>query len=256
MRAMDDPLQEGKERLQAEREARDQERLAADSRRKRGIGLFAAGGTIAVVAVVALILLGGSGDDRAPAPQAKGLIAGIPQAGTVLGDPDAPVTVVEFVDLQCPFCRDYSLEALPGVIKRYVRTGKVKLDLRVLSFLGPDSEAAGRLAYGASRQNRLWQFTEQFFRDQGEENSGYATEKFLRAVGSKVDGLKLEPALTASRTSAADDFLEQASADAKRYEVESTPGFVALKDGEEPQPLKVEQLTAEEFAAQIDPILK
>lgn len=251
----DDSLEDGKARLQAERKAREQKIADEERRRKRSIGLFAGAGTLAVVVVVALILLGGGDDEKAP-PTPKGLLTGIEQEGTVLGDPDAPVTVVEFVDLQCPFCRDYSLEALPGVIKRYVRTGKVKLDLRVLSFLGDDSVEAGLVASGAARQDRLWQFVEEFYRDQGKENSGYVDDAFLRKVGEASTGLDLKQALAEAKTPAATTFLDRAEADRKRYGVESTPSFVALRDGQKPKMLQIDELTADGFASEIDPLLE
>ena len=63
-----------------------------------------------------------------------------------------------------------------------MRTGKVKLAVRTLHFLGPDSERAARVAAGAERQGRLWAFLEAFYARQGTENSGYVTDGFLREV--------------------------------------------------------------------------
>lgn len=48
----------------------------------------------------------------------------------VLGDPDAPVTIVEFSDFQCPYCRSFFNETLPQLISDYVDTGKVKIVYR------------------------------------------------------------------------------------------------------------------------------
>src|SRR5947207_606368 len=104
---------------------------------------------------------------------------GIPQSGRVLGRSDAPVTMVEFADLQCPFCAQYAQDALPTVVSRYIRAGKLKLELRLIAIIGPDSGKARRMAAAAQRQNRLWNFAELFYRNQGEENSGYVTDPFL-----------------------------------------------------------------------------
>ena len=100
----------------------------------------------------------------------------------MLGDPDAPVTVTEYVDLQCPICAEASKQTLPTLINDYVRTGKVKLQARTLSFLGPDSVRAAQVAAGAREQGRLWPFLETFYAAQGTENSGYVTDDFLREV--------------------------------------------------------------------------
>ena len=79
------------------------------------------------------------------------MLAGIPQSGIYLGNPAAPVPLVEFADLQCPFCREYTLQTLPQLVQDYVRTGKVRMEFRNLSFLGKDSVTAGRAAAAARR---------------------------------------------------------------------------------------------------------
>ena len=102
----------------------------------------------------------------------------------MLGIPDAPVTVTEYVDLQCPICAEASKQTLPTLIDDYVKTGKVKLQARTLSFLGPDSIRAAKVAAGAEQQGRLWAFLETFYASQGPENSGYVTDDFLREVAA------------------------------------------------------------------------
>ena len=122
---------------------------------------------------------------RAAPATTSSLLAGIPERGGVLGDPKAPLTVTEYVDLQCPVCARAATTTVPALIRDQVRAGKVKLAVRTLHFLGPDSERAARVAAGAERQGRLWAFLEAFYARQGTENSGYVTDGFLRDV---VDG--------------------------------------------------------------------
>src|SRR6185503_10423861 len=71
---------------------------------------------------------------------------------------------------------------VPALIRYQVHAVKVKLAMRTLNFIGPDSERAARVAAGAERQNRLWPFLEAFYARQGSENSGYVTDGFLRDV--------------------------------------------------------------------------
>src|SRR5690606_602302 len=92
--------------------------------------------------------------------------AGVPQDGIALGAPAAPFTLIEFADLQCPFCAVYARDVLPTIIDRYVRPGKLRLELNLLTFLGEDSIRAGRVAAAAAQQDRLWTFTDAFFAEQ------------------------------------------------------------------------------------------
>ena len=183
----------------------------------------------AVVAVTAAVVVSSSSGREAARPVAPStLLAGIPESGGVLGDPSAPVTVTEFVDPQCPVCAAAAQQILPTLIRDYVKPGKVKLDARVLSFLGPDSVTAAQWADGARAQDRLWPYLETFFASQGPENSGYVTEVFLADVANAA-GLDLAAAAEHAASEAANDAVAQATAEAQRRGVTGTPTF--LVDG-------------------------
>ena len=92
------------------------------------------------------------------------------------------MTIVEFADLQCPFCAEYHRNVFPSILDRYVRTGKVRLELRLLRFIGPDSDRLARVAVAAAAQNRMWQFAGLAYDRQGQENSGYATNSFINKL--------------------------------------------------------------------------
>src|SRR4051812_42900336 len=102
-------------------------------------------GAVAVAAVLAAVVLAGRGGDKPTktTTAANSALAGIPQSGLSLGSPNAPVTIVEFADLQCPFCAEYDRDVFPSILDRYVRTGKVRLELRLLRLLRPDSDPPG-----------------------------------------------------------------------------------------------------------------
>ena len=84
------------------------------------------------------------------------LFAGIEQQGAALGSPKAPVTLVEYADLQCPYCAQWARDALPTLVEDYVKTGKLRIVFRGLAFIGPDSDKALRTAIAAGEQNHLW----------------------------------------------------------------------------------------------------
>ena len=102
-----------------------------------------------------------SGSDSKPPPpgvalpgaaDVERLLKGIPQSGNVLGSPTAPATLVEYVDLQCPYCQQFETQVMPNVIDKYVRTGKLKVEIRVLAFIGPDSQRGQSAAIAAGNQ--------------------------------------------------------------------------------------------------------
>ena len=197
--------------------------------------LLAALGAAAVLVAAAVAVSASGGTKPATPPAApSATFAGIPEHNGVLGDPRAPITLTEYVDLQCPICAEASKQTLPWLVKNYVRTGKVKLELRTLHFIGPDSERAAHVAAGAEQQGRLWPFVEAFYAAQGQENSGYVTDGFLRSV-AKAAGVDAGKALSAADGTFAVRRLERADADATRLGVNATPTFTVAKAGGQPR---------------------
>jgi protein-disulfide isomerase len=229
------------------------------ARRRRPLELAAI--AVAALAVVAVaVALGHAGPHsarplRTDAAAVRRELAGIPQRGVSLGRASAPLTVVEFADLQCPFCAEFDRDALPGVVDRYVRTGRVRLELRLLTFIGPDSERAARVANAAARQGGLWTFSDLFFHHQGEEGSGYATDAFLRRIASAT-GLDTGAALAGRDSPEVTRALALARSDARRLGVTSTPSFVLLRHGRPPRQLELSALTATGFSSALAAALR
>jgi protein-disulfide isomerase len=122
------------------------------------------------------------------------LLAEIPQSANALGEPVAPVTLEYFGDLECPFCRDFSLDVLPSIIQRWVRTGKLRIEYRALQTATrePDVFIAQHVAaLAAGKQDKAWDFVETFYAEQGEEGSGYVTETYLDGIASQIPHLDL-----------------------------------------------------------------
>jgi protein-disulfide isomerase len=246
-----------KRELREQRRAarREAERAAAarETRRRRLWQLGAVLGIAAVAVVVAIAISSSSssGGTSASPPQATTLFDGIPEHNGVLGDPNAPLTVTEFVDLQCPVCAAASKQTLPSLVNDYVRTGKVKLEARTLSFLGPDSVRAARVAAAAERQGKLWPFLEAFYAGQGQENSGYVTDDFLREVAA-ASGVNADKALAAADSQFAQRQLDRADGDAARLGVDSTPTFTVARGDGAPQRLAADALDPGSVAAALD----
>ncbi len=155
----------------------------------------------------------------------NGLLAGIPQQGTMLGNAKAPVTLVEYADLQCPYCARVATADFPGIVRDYVRAGKVRVIFRGLSFVGPESETALQTALSAGSQQRLWHVVQLLYANQGAENSGWVTEDFLRAVGKAVPGLDVGSMLGGRSAVSVASEREEAQRSATTAGVTGTPTF-------------------------------
>jgi protein-disulfide isomerase len=225
----------------AEREAAERAANQAQQRKRR---LLQLGGVLVVAAaivVAAIAVASSGGGSSSPTRHAGETVAGqreiarqlhgIPQRGIALGEPRAPVTVVEFGDLQCPVCAAFSNTEMPKLVQRYVRPGKARLELRLLTFIGPDSERLGAMAAAAAQQDRLFTLSELVYANQGEENSGYATDAYLRRIGGAVSGLDVERALRDRDGAKASQQLADASRLASTNHVEGTPTFLVGRTG-------------------------
>lgn len=232
------PQQKRKElrekRLKAEAEAR-----SAARRQDMGkiIGAIVGAVVLAVVVVVVISLTGskdeGTGEIKG-SESVEQLLKGIPQSGTMLGDPDAKVTVVEFADLQCPACRQAAETILPEIISGPVKKGTANFDLRQWTIIGPDSNTAAKAAYAAGEQDRYWQFIENFYKNQGPENGGYVTDDFLTGI-AEAAGI---PDMDKWESDRADDArwdrtIQETDTTASNLGLTGTPSFaIQTGDGE------------------------
>jgi protein-disulfide isomerase len=88
-------------------------------------------------------------------------------AAPTLGSPSAPVTIIEFSDFQCSFCKRFWVETLPRLKEAYLDTGKARFIYRHFAILGKHSEQAALAAACAQEQGKFWEYHDQLFRNQG-----------------------------------------------------------------------------------------
>jgi len=191
--------------------------------------------------VVAAALLGAAastaGTPVVGGPETHALLSGIPQAGVFLGNAHAPVTVIEVADLQCPFCRHFMLTGLPGIARDFVRTGRARFVFNGVAYLGPQSVPALEAVLAAGVQDRLWNFAELLYHNQGQENSGWVTEDLLQAVARRVAGLDYRRWLTDRRSRAVAAARTDAARLAQQLHVPGTPAFFVTRKGRRPIPV-------------------
>ena len=186
-------------------------------------------GGVAVAAIVAVVLAVSLGSSSKPAarPVVASYLAGVPQRGDTLGTATAPATLLVFEDPQCPYCRIWSLDALPAVVKDFVKTGRVKLAWRGIPIVGDNSVDGLRAAYAAAEQNRLWNLVDQLYQRQGSENSGWITESLLQdsAASAGIDAGRMFDVIDTSTVTSA---MQKAVTEARRANINGTPSFVLV----------------------------
>jgi protein-disulfide isomerase len=228
------------------------------SRRTILVAVGGLGTVLALVTVLLVVLV--TGGKSAPRPAAgaatvSDLLGGIPQQGAALGSPKAPVTLVEYADVQCPYCGEWARNALPDVVRNYVRTGKVRLVFRGLAFVGPDSETALRTVVAAGRQNRLWNVLELLYENQGEENTGWVTHDLLSSVTASVPGLSATRVLADADSGGVTQALQASTSEADAMGIDSTPTFLAAHGAGPLQRLDIRSLDYAGIAPTLNALL-
>ncbi|MGZ8703031.1 MAG: DsbA family protein [Gaiellaceae bacterium] len=216
---------------------------------------------VIAAALVAVSLLGSStGDDDqatsrpiAAVVERDALFRGIPQDGISLGSPQAPVTLVEYADIQCTYCAQWSRDAFPTIVEEYVRAGRVRVVFRGLAFVGLQSEKALRATLAAGEQDRLWDVLHGLFVRQGAENAGWVSDSLLRSFGGT--GLDAELMLASTESPWVERQLTEARQAAQRAGIPGTPSFQAGRTGGALAPLRVNALDADTFVRELDRLL-
>src|SRR6266516_812823 len=163
--------------------------------------------------------------------------AGIPQQGLVLGSPKAPVTMVEYIDLQCPGCRAFETGVLPSIVPEFVRTGKLKIEARPIAFIGRDSIPARKAMIAASEQNRAFNFAQITYANQGTENTGWLNQTFIEQAAASVPGIAVQRLLDAQNSSAVKNVTDRIDAQGSADRVSQTPTLLLGKTGSKLKPV-------------------
>jgi protein-disulfide isomerase len=107
------------------------------------------------------------------------------------GDPDAPVTIIEFSDFQCPYCGRFATDAGRQIHEQYVETGLVRFGYQHFAFLGPESQKAAEASECAAEQDAFWPYHDTLFGRLTGENQGSLSPAGLSQYAAEV-GLDTE----------------------------------------------------------------
>lgn len=134
-----------------------------------------------------------SGQLNEPDPHQEVMLAVIAGARHFQGDPNAPVTLVEFGDFNCGYCGKWAAETLPLIDEKYIKTGKVRMAYVHYPILGPDSMTAAEAAECAAQQDNFWDYHNLLYANQGIGFTGANLAKLAEEMG--LDGSSFESCL-------------------------------------------------------------
>jgi protein-disulfide isomerase len=152
----------------------------------------------------------------------------------ILGDPSAPITIVEFGDYQCHQCYNWFHNTKPAIVEDYIETGKANLVFVDLAFLGRDSPIAAQASYCAEDQEMYWEYHDTLYNFQDSKiDGGWANSERLKAFASslELDMDLFNSCLDSGKYSKRVQYNIQQARD---HGVRGTPGFFIVgPDGQE-----------------------
>ena len=141
------------------------------------------------------------------------------------GDPDAPVTIIEFADFQCPYCGRFFAETKPQIDEQYMQSGKVRFAYFNFAFLGPESNWAAEAAECAADQNKFWEYHDKLYDSQSGENQGAFNKDNLKKFAEEL-GLDTSAFNECLDSGKYTQLIQDESSLASSIGVRSTPTFL------------------------------
>lgn len=145
----------------------------------------------------------------------------------VLGDPNAPITLVEFGDYQCYFCNQFFHTTEDKLFKNYVETGKVKVIFKDFTIIGPDSVTAAHAAHCADDQGQFWKYHDILYNNWTGENNGWASSEKLLQFAKDVE-LDIDEFSQCMINSKHTSIIVNSNQDAKDLGLSGTPAFFVI----------------------------
>ncbi len=195
------------------------------------IGIVAGAAAAAVVAAAAAAAM-------QPAPDYEGVdmdamtgTVSTALASPVLGDPDAPIAIVEFGDYQCHQCYNWFHNTKPGIEAEYIETGRASLVFVDMAFLGRDSPRAAEASHCAGDQGMYWEYHDTLYRQQGQRiDDGWAAADRLRLFAGSI-GLDADQFAECLDSGKHRDRVKYNTDEALRHGVSGTPTFIIVGPG-------------------------
>jgi protein-disulfide isomerase len=169
----------------------------------------------------------------------------------VMGNINAPITILEWGDYQCTFCYKFHQNTLDIINEDFIKTGKVKFIFKDFPLNGPDSKLAAEASYCAQDQEKYWQYHDELYKNWGGERTGWITRESLDKFAEIVD-LDIEKFNKCLDDHKYENKVNSLYAFGKEIGIDATPSFLVFNDEKiikirGNQPLEVFLKTFDEF---------
>ena len=145
----------------------------------------------------------------------------------ILGDPNAPLTLIEFGDYQCHFCNVYYQNTEHKIYENYVVTGKVNIIFKDYTIIGPDSTTAALGAHCAGEQGKFWEYHNTLYNNWNGENNGWAGQENIFRFAEKLD-LNMDEFIECNIDKRYEQKISKSSNDARTLGITGTPAFYVI----------------------------
>ena len=162
-----------------------------------------------------------------PNPQRIGLSVFTENGSPLLGDANAPITLVEFGDYQCHFCNVFFHNTEPSILENYVETGKVKIIFKDFTIIGPDSVTAAHAAHCAEDQGKFWEYHDILYNHWTGENNGWASSENLLGFAQQIE-LNIDEFTQCMLNEDHTTIITQSNSDARTLGLTGTPSFFVI----------------------------
>jgi len=153
------------------------------------------------------------------------------QGSTILGNPDAKITIVEFGDYQCTFCYKFHDETMKKIDQAYIKAENVNFVYRDFPLNGPQSILASEASYCAQKQNKFWEYHDTLYNNWGGENTGWITKNVLLGFANDIK-LDLDSFSQCLENSEFKQKVLDNEQFAREIGIDATPSFLIFNDSE------------------------
>lgn len=191
---------------------------------------------VAIIAVIVTLVVTTTGNNKLSSPDAQidpsrfdndsyGL-ARREDSTLAIGDKDAPVVLIDYSDMRCPYCAKWMKQIEPTLVKEYVKAGKLRIEFRNVALFGEQSKLGARAVMAAADQGKGYEMMQEIFSHMPTDKRGTITRDLLKKWAENIGIRQMTRFMAAIQTDLYDDQLSADKAEANQLSFQSVPAFL------------------------------